>query len=71
MSPKMNVQKQLKEARALSDQGKQDYKNGYFNTSYGFFHRAVQIQESVLGKCHTDTVKTYWRMGRLACMANE
>jgi tetratricopeptide (TPR) repeat protein len=66
-----NAHRQLKDARSLYDQGKEEHCNVNYVSALQFFRRAVTVQESVLGKYHQDTIKTYWRMGKSACMANE
>lgn len=62
---------QLKEAKATYDQGKEEHRNENYDSALQFFRQAVRVQESVLGKYHQDTIKTYWRMGKAACMTGE
>jgi tetratricopeptide (TPR) repeat protein len=65
------VYRQLQEARSLYDQGKEAHKNENFDGALQFFRRAIRVQEGIIGKYHQDTIKTYWRMGRSACMAED
>jgi tetratricopeptide (TPR) repeat protein len=74
MSPNIkpsHVFRQLQEARSLYDQGKEAHKNENFDDALQLFRRAIRVQEGIIGKYHQDTIKTYWRMGRSACMAED
>jgi tetratricopeptide (TPR) repeat protein len=65
------VYRQLQEARSLYDEGKEAHENENFDGALQLFKRAIIVQEVIIGKYHQDTIKTYWRMGRSACMAED
>ncbi|KAG7352205.1 tetratricopeptide repeat protein [Nitzschia inconspicua] len=63
--------KKLDECRQLYLQGKSEQAKTNFVDAVRLFSKAVYLQEMLLGKYHQDTVKTYWRLGRAACLAKQ
>lgn len=68
---KSQVDRQLKEAKSLYTEGKEKHASGDYAAAQKSFGAALQIQEVILGKYHQDTIKSYWRCGRAACLAND
>ena len=66
-----SISSQLKEVRSLYEQGKEKHSSEDYSAAFGIFCETVKLQESLLGKYHKDTIKTYWRMGKAACMGGE
>mmetsp|Transcript_13930 Transcript_13930/g.22418 ORF Transcript_13930/g.22418 Transcript_13930/m.22418 type:complete len:303 (+) Transcript_13930:296-1204(+) len=71
MPSKTLPSQKLEECRDLYLQGKSEHTNKNFVDAVRLFLKAVYMQESLLGKYHQDTIKTYWRLGRAACMAKQ
>lgn len=61
----------LEECRTLYLQGKSQHSQKNFVDAVRLFLKAVYLQEMLLGKYHEDTIKTYWRLGRAACLAKQ
>lgn len=61
----------LEECRTLYLQGKSQHSQKNFVDAVRLFLKAVYLQEMLLGKYHQDTIKTYWRLGRAACLAKQ
>lgn len=66
-----HITRQLKEVRFIYEQGKEKHNDENFSAAFKLFSQTVKVQESLLGKYHQDTIKTYWRMGKAACMAKD
>ncbi|KAG7366314.1 expressed tetratricopeptide repeat protein [Nitzschia inconspicua] len=71
MPSKSLPRKKLDECRQLYLQGKSEHAKMNFVDAGRLFSKAVYMQEMLLGKYHQDTVKTYWRLGRAACLAKQ
>lgn len=68
---KSQVDRELKEAKSLYTGGKEKHASGDYAAAQKSFAGALQIQEVLLGKYHHDTIKSYWRCGRAACLAKD
>ena len=54
-----SYQEKLKDARTVYLEGKDQYANEDYTSALRSFQKAVEVHESVLGKYHQDTIKTY------------
>jgi tetratricopeptide (TPR) repeat protein len=64
-------EQQLDECRTLYLEGKEEHSKKNYDDAVRFYLKAVYLQEKLLGKYHQDTIKTYWRLGRAACLARQ
>ncbi|KAL3922729.1 MAG: hypothetical protein SGILL_002049 [Bacillariaceae sp.] len=71
MPSKTLPNEKLEECRDLYLQGKKEYQKNNYVDSVRLYLKAVYLQEMLLGKYHQDTIKTYWRLGRAAVMAQQ
>ena len=71
MPSKTLPNEKLEECRDLYLQGKKEYQKNNYIDSVRLYLKAVYLQEMLLGKYHQDTIKTYWRLGRAAAMAQQ
>lgn len=65
------IKTQIQQASKLYEQGKDHCAHAHYTAASLKFHEASKLQEICLGKFHQDTIKSYWRCGKTACMASK
>lgn len=66
-----SITKQLNRSRSLYKEGTKSYDEGNYKNSLKCLQGVVQIQELSLGKYHTETIHSYWQLGKAACKCTE
>jgi tetratricopeptide (TPR) repeat protein len=62
---------QIQESRIQYNKGKLKYNKEEYSESLEFFQVAVKMQEFLFGKYHTETIKSYFWMGKASCKVGQ